>query len=215
MSKLHVLGLGLAAGALTFAVNTGSAQAQSKCTGVSNVVTSFWSQFGERVKAKGCKSAEECMANTQRKEEILRELVAWWNQQAQGSWATIGPRALGLKGESHDGNVVLGTSRLFHHRETPAVEADWVSICVTKQGGGGAKISLSSYNGTTNNCTSAEPVSFDKGDRDNTKKGTVLSSGVRGNSIYVKVDAEGTQKFDYKFTAQAGTGRPPSAGSCR
>lgn len=210
MTSLRARSLALGLSAISLAVLAPApAEAQSRCNSVSNVVTAIWAKFGERIRAKGCKTNEECLANAQKKEELVREMIAFWNQQAQGSWATIGPRPLTLTNGNHDGNVVLGTSRLFVYQAGAVADGDWIDLVITKQGGGGAKITAATYDGAS--CSPVE-VTFAKTDRANTQK-RLLLSGVKGKAVFVKVDADGTQSFDYKFTANLGSGRPPSAGA--
>jgi hypothetical protein len=173
-----------------------TAQAQSNCNSAASVVSSMWTRFGDRIKAKQCKDAEECLSNAQKKEELIREMIAFWNEQAQGSWATLGPRPLVVGGGYNDGKVVMGTSRLFVY-QTGVAEGDTVEIKITKQGGGGGKVSLAHFDGKV--CSQGTDVSFAKGDKDGTVK-TLKLTGAKGKIPYVKVDADGTQSFDYKFT---------------
>lgn len=182
------LGLALAAPA--------PAQAQSNCNSVGNVVSAIWARFGERIKAKSCKDAEECLANAQKKEDLVKEMIAFWNEQAQGSWATVGPRPLVVNGGFNDGKVVLGTSRLFIS-QLP-VDGNTTEIKITKQNGGGAKVSLAFFDGKA--CSQGTDVTFAKGDKDGTVKSLRLS-GTLAKVVYVKVDADGSQSFDYKFEA--------------
>jgi hypothetical protein len=197
MSSLRNRSLLVAAVAtLGLTVLAPAAQAQSNCNSIGNVVTQIWAKFGERMKAKGCKDAEECLANAQKKEDLVKEMIAFWNQQAQGSWATIGPRPLIVAGGYNDGKVVLGTSRMFV-TQLP-VDDNSVELKITKQGGGGAKVTIAHFDGRA--CSQGTDVTFAKGDRDGTVKPLKLT-GTQGKLVFVKVDADGTQSFDYKFTA--------------
>lgn len=171
------------------------ARAQSACNSGAKVLEAIWGRWGERIKAKSCKSSEECLANTAKKEELVREMVAFWNEQAQGSWATIGPRPLLQGGPRNDGKVLAGGARLFVSQAP--LDADAWEIVVTKEGGGAAEVTFSVSDGKT--CLPGKSVSFDKGDKAGTKKKMTVekASGMLG---VVKVDAKGSNAFDYEFT---------------
>jgi hypothetical protein len=194
MNRLAVSALTVVAFSFVAAVG-GEAKAQSACNSGSKVITAIWAQWGERIKAKQCKSSEECLANTQKKEELFREMITFWNQQAQGSWATIGPRPLLVAGAKNDGKVLAGGSRLFVS-QTP-LESDTWEVIVTKEGNGAAEVTVSSSDGV--GCTQGPSVTFAKSDKNGTKKRLTLT-GANGRIGVVKVDARGTDAFDYEFT---------------
>ena len=129
-------------------------------------------------------------------EATIREAISFWNEQAAGGWATIGPRPLLADGSWNDGKVILGGERLFISR-APS-EDDELKISVTKEAGGGADVMISTFDGTT--CALGQKVSFEKND----KKGLVKNltvKGAKGKIVIVKVNADGIQAFDYKFRA--------------
>jgi len=173
------------------------AGAQSACNSGAKVLEAIWGRWGERIKAKACKSSEECLANNQKKEELVREMIAFWNEQSQGSWATIGPRPLLADGALNDGKVLAGGGRLFVSQAP--LDADRWEIVVTKQGGGAADVSFSTSDGKS--CLPQRTVAFDKDDKPGTKK-TLSVDKATGMLGVVKVDARGSNAFDYKFTFQ-------------
>ncbi len=194
---MHVIRRSFAA-ALCFSLVagvSGTVHAQSACNSGSRVLSAIWSQWGARIKAKQCKTSEECLANAQKKEDLYREMITFWNQQSQGSWATIGPRPLLVAGAKNDGKVLAGGSRLFVS-QTP-LEGDRWEVVVTKEGNGGADVTVSSSDGTS--CNVGAQVTFAKGDKVGTKKAMILTSA-NGQLGVVKVDAKGTDAFDYGFT---------------
>ncbi|MFO0665032.1 MAG: hypothetical protein U0174_13850 [Polyangiaceae bacterium] len=170
--------------------------AQSTCGSSAKVASAIWERVGSSIKAKGCKNVDECISKKDKWEATVREAIAFWNEQAQGSWATIGPRPLIADGNWNDGKVVLGGERLFISR-APS-EDDELKISVTKEGGGGAEVSISTFDGT--DCALGQKASFAKGDKKGTAK-TLTVKGARGKIIVVKVNADGSQAFDYKFRA--------------
>jgi len=181
----------LVASAATLAAPT-DANAQSQCNSAVKVLDAIWQRWGERIKAKKCGTSAECLANAQKKEELVREMIAFWNEQAQGSWATIGPRELSAV---NDGKVIAGTSRLFVSQSV--LDGDKYEIVVEKQGGGAADVTASLYDGKT--CIPMKSVSFDKDDKPGTKK-TIVVEKALGLEAMVKVDAKNTNAFDYRFT---------------
>lgn len=185
---------GLIAG--TMLLVSGQSHAQSTCGSSAKVASAIWEKVGASVKAKGCKNVDECMSKKDKWEQTIREAIAFWNEQSQGGWATIGPRPLLADGSWNDGKVVLGGERLFIS-QAPS-EDDELKISVTKEGGGGADVMISTFDGAT--CSLGDKVSFAKGD----KKGTVKALKVKaakGKVVIVKVNADGSQAFDYKFKA--------------
>lgn len=194
MNKQSLVLAGLVAGSMMMV--SGSSSAQSSCGSSAKVASAIWAKVGSSVKAKGCKNVTECMAKKDKWEETIKEAIAFWNEQAGGSWATIGPRPLLVDGAWNDGKVVLGGERLFISR-APS-DDDEFTISVTKEAGGGADVFLSTFDGT--DCALAQKVSFEKSDKKNTVK-TLRVKGAKGKIVIVKVDADGTQAFDYKFRA--------------
>jgi hypothetical protein len=174
-----------------------SADAQSACNSGAKVLDAIWGRWGERIKAKACKSSEECLANNQKKEELVREMIAFWNEQSQGSWATIGPRPLLSDGSLNDGKVIAGGARLFVSQAP--LDGDKWELVVTKQGGGAADVSVAWSDGKS--CSPQKTLAFDKDDKPGTKKSAVVDKGM-GMLGVVKVDARGTNAFDYKLTFQ-------------
>lgn len=181
---------------MTFALTVGGgASAQSSCNSGLKVLEAVWGRWGEQLKAKACKDSAECLGNTAKKEALVRDMVAFWNEQAGGSWATIGPRPLLAGGALNDGKVIAGGERLFIS-QVP-LDADKWEIAVTKEGGGAADVMFSVHDGKT--CIKGAEVSFSKSDKPGTKK-TLKIDKAMGQLGIVKVDAKGASSFDYKFT---------------
>jgi hypothetical protein len=173
----------------------GHAYAQSSCNSAAKVVQAIWDRWGDRIKAKQCKDSAECLASAEKKEALYKEMLSFWNEQSQGSWATIGPRPLLAGGTLNDGKVVAGGSRLFVSQAP--LDADRWEIVVTKQDGGAADVTVSLFDGAT--CLPQRTVSFDKDDKDGSRRVVSLERG-KGLLAVVKVDAKKTNSFDYKFT---------------
>lgn len=188
------LAAALAAASIT---GTQAAQAQSTCNSGTKVLSSIWSQWGERVKAQKCKDSGECLDNGAKKEDLIKEMISFWNAQAQGSWATIGPRAMQVGSGINDGKVIAGLARLWV-TQTP-FDSEHYLVRVTKQGNGAAKITASRFDGTS--CLAASSISFAKGDKDGTVK-TLRIDSAKGFLGTIQVDASGIDAFDYKFTVE-------------
>ena len=188
-----------AASVVALAVTTApTVHAQSACSGGSKVLAAIWEKWGENIKKKGCKSSEECLANAEKKENLAREMLQFWNEQAQNGWATIGPRQLVIGGGVNDGRVILGSSRLFVSHQV-LDSADYEAT-ITKEGDGAAEVTLSLSDGT--NCLQGNSVSFAKADKPGTKK-VLRVRNATGLLAVVKVDAKGGA-FDYRFTFTKG-----------
>lgn len=188
------LAAALAAASLT---GTHAAEAQSTCNSGTKVLSAIWGQWGDRIKAQNCKTSADCLDNTAKKEDLIKEMITFWNAQSQGSWATIGPRPMQVGSGMNDGKVIAGLARLWV-TQTP-FENEHYLVRVTKQGGGGAKISASRFDGSS--CLAASTVTFSKGDKDGTIK-TLKIDGAKGYLGTVEVNADGIGAFDYKFTVE-------------
>jgi hypothetical protein len=184
----------LAAASLT---GTHAAQAQSTCNSATKVLSSIWGQWGDRVTAAKCKDSNECLDNVAKNEALIKEMISFWNAQAQGSWATIGPRPMQVDSGINDGKVIVGLARLWV-TQTPFAHEHYL-VKITKQGGGAAKISASRFDGSS--CLASSSVSFAKGDKDGTVK-TLKIDTAKGYLGTVVVDANGIDAFDYKFTVE-------------
>ncbi len=171
-------------------------EAQSSCGSGAKVASAIWDKVGASVKAKGCKNVSECMEKKDKWEATVREAISFWNEQAAGGWATIGPRPLLVDGSWNDGKVILGGERLFISR-APS-DDDEVKISVTKEGGGGADVIISTFDGST--CAQGQKASFEKKDKNGTVKNLTVKNA-KGKIVIVKVNADGVQAFDYKFRA--------------
>jgi hypothetical protein len=173
------------------------AEAQSTCNSGTKVLSAIWSQWGARIKAADCKTSTDCLDNVQKKEDLIKEMLTFWNAQAQGSWATIGPRPMLVGSGINDGKVIAGLARLWV-TQTPFDNEHYL-VRITKQGGGGAKITASRFDGSS--CLEASSVSFAKGDKDGTTK-TLKIDGAKGYLGTVEVNADKLEAFDYKFTVE-------------
>jgi hypothetical protein len=189
----HIISLLAAASITAIALPS---EAQSSCGSAATVAKAIWDKVGASVKAKGCKNVDECMAKKDKWEATVREAIAFWNEQAGGGWATIGPRPLLTDGSLNDGKVILGGERLFISRAP--LEDDSLSISIVKEGGGGADVTISTFDGS--NCVPSSKVSFEKNDKKGTNK-SLKVTGAKGKLVVVKVNADNIDAFDYKFKA--------------
>lgn len=173
------------------------AEAQSTCNSGTKVLSAIWSQWGERIKSQNCKDSTECFDNAAKKENLIKEMITFWNAQSQGSWATIGPRPMQVGAGINDGKVIVGGARLWV-TQAP-FEHEHYQVRVTKQGGGAAKITASRFDGKS--CLAASSVSFDKDDPAGKVKVLRIDTA-KGFLGTVQVDASGIGAFDYKFTVE-------------
>ncbi len=109
---------------MTFALTVGGgASAPSSCNSGLKVLEAVWGRWSEQLKAKACKDSAECLGNTAKKEALVRDMVAFWNEQAGGSWATIGPRPLLAGGALNDGKVIAGGAPEVSKRAKEAIKS--------------------------------------------------------------------------------------------
>jgi hypothetical protein len=173
------------------------AHAQSKCNSASKVTSAIWSKYGEELKKAGCKKGgEKCS----KMEAVVREMVSFWNQQAENGWATIGPREIVFEGKL-DGKIVAGGERVFVTK-LPLVDADTVTVEVKKEGGKAPAIVSISLVDEQGRCVEGSEVDFDGGSgRDTVKRLSI--SGARDRLVVIKIDAKQGKAFDYELTVRA------------
>lgn len=175
---------------------SGDAHAQSKCTSASKVATAIWDKYGAALKKAGCKKGGDQCAKA---EQVVRDMVAFWNEQVGGSWATIGPREILFEGKL-DGKVVAGGERLFITK-MPLEDADEVTVTIKKEGGKApATVSLSAV-ADDGKCIEGTDASFAEGDKDGQTR-TIKMHGLRGRLVVIKVDAQKGKAFDYELTVR-------------
>ncbi|MBL8740033.1 MAG: hypothetical protein JNK04_03030, partial [Myxococcales bacterium] len=169
------------AGALTTAT---PAHAQSACTSGSKVTAAIWEKYGESLKKVGCtKGGDKCA----KMEQVVKDMIAFWNQQVGGSWATIGPREIAFEGKL-DGKILAGGERLFVTK-LPVTDADEVTVTVKKEGGKApAKVRISLID-ESQKCIEGNEVKFADTDKDGTQRSMSLT-GVRDRLVIIKVDAD-------------------------
>ncbi|MEZ4221741.1 MAG: hypothetical protein R3B13_12490 [Polyangiaceae bacterium] len=183
------------------ASHSAPAEAQSRCTSGTRVVSDLAANYSEQLAKWGCKGAKDpaaCLEKAKKVEEVIRASIKKWNELAGNSWATIGPRELVFQGKM-DGKVVLGSERLFVTK-APVFEGDSVRVEVLKEGGkADTRVTLAMFD-ESGKCLEGDEVVFGGKDKKGTKRNLKLS-GISGKYLAVKVNAKGGKAFDYELRA--------------
>ena len=121
-SFIHILPALLVSASVAAVALPGEAQAAAPCgSSATTIAADTWHEFHDEAIALGCAvgvyfgsaSYTACYDNLTYFAELSESLVAWWNDMANNSWATIGPRQLQwsgvMNGTLHSG----AASRLF------------------------------------------------------------------------------------------------------
>lgn len=192
----------------TTALAMPSPAAAGPCDSAATVAADTWQKFGTVAIAIGCgvgtivaeMDFSKCYASGQQYSALTLSMVGWWNQMADNSWATIGPRILEVGAEPESGTLRLGGTRIFC---TPLpVAHDAIKIRVTKDGGK-AKTGVDIC--TMDKSGSASKVfeyTWAKGSDNvgDTESRTV--NGAKDQILCVKLDNESaTKDFSYKISA--------------
>jgi hypothetical protein len=198
--SLSLFAFGLALSALAF--TTDDAHAQSSCGLWGKVTKDIWDHWGGQIKALGCKDQAECLAKADKKAQLVKDIIAFVNKEAQGSWATIGPRPF-MFGTKLDGKIQLAGERLFIS-SGPVVDRSSFNLTVVKQGGkASGKVTVSVVN-PDNTCSPLPGAEATFTDDDKEQKKTLRITGIEGKQVVVKVDAQGsvTRSLDYYLVAE-------------
>jgi len=184
------------------ALVTDDARAQSTCGSAAKVTKDIWDRWGAQIKALGCKDQADCLAKKDKKETLVKDIIAFINKEAQGSWATIGPRPF-MFGTKLDGKILAGGERTFI-TSGPVVDRSYFNLSIVKQGGKSSGTVTVSVINADNTCSPLPggDVTFSEDDKE--QKRTVRVTGVEGKQVVVKVDSKGglTKSFDYYLVAE-------------
>jgi hypothetical protein len=131
----------LTAGAVALAVALAvPSEAEAACgSSAATIAADTWTEFHEEAIALGCAVAGPiagvdfslCYSSVSDFEDLVLSMLAWWNDMADGGWATIGPRPLEWDELMH--GRVYSTDRIFCST-TPSDQAE-VDITIEKLDG--------------------------------------------------------------------------------
>lgn len=198
-TKLPFGMLALTASILTLSPRVSAA---NTCGSWAKITKDVWDYWGARIKASGCKDQAECLAKQDKREALVKEIIAFVNKESQGSWATFGPRPL-LMDSKMDGKIVAGGERLFLS-QGPMVDRDELTLQVVKEGGkASAKVTVSIIN-PDNTCSEVTDSEIVFSGDDKRQEKSVRVKGLNGKQLVIKVDAKGgaTKAFDYYVVAK-------------
>jgi hypothetical protein len=221
---LAVLLLGVAAVALSASAHAAS------CDSAASVAIDLWDEYGKFAKRAGCSVASTatvaassvvgggskqvyraCLADTEAREKLVRQMVATWNRLAANRWATVGPRQLPL-GTAQQGTLVGPGTRMFL---TPApLHVDAIDVALTKQAfRGPAEVTVCSY---APGGIKARRWNFtiESGGRNTGRTWLRRIVGVEGQLVSVHIVGQSAAKrLKYRLNVAAAVTRIRSAGS--
>ena len=130
-----LLGSGVAAAPLSSAHAGG-------CESGTKIAADIWAKYDIVVKSLGCAIVtavsegsvppNACLDAADKVEKVADQMIKFWNNAAQNSWARLGPRHIGF-GETLDGKLVSTGGRLFIG-DKPSSHAE-VEVTIEKRDG--------------------------------------------------------------------------------
>ncbi|MDC0673416.1 hypothetical protein [Nannocystis radixulma] len=96
-------------------------QAEAACgSSAATVAADVWEEFHDEALMLGCAVGavlanadfDDCYGSVSFYSDIFTNMISWWNDMANNSWATIGPRQLQWTGVMN-GTLQLGGGRVF------------------------------------------------------------------------------------------------------
>lgn len=180
------------------------------CGSAAKVVSDLWKEYGEQAKLLGCTGAQavlategvavdvqKCIEQADKADEMLQRMISFWNDNANNSWATIGPRRLAFR-KSQKGTLRGTFGRIFIS-PVPMAE-DEITVRVRKRGGKG-KASVTVCKVDTNGRThKLWDTIFEPGKNNIGEKQTRMLRGVRGHLLQIHLDGKSLAKaFEYSL----------------
>ena len=179
------------------------------CTSAAKVFSDIWDKYGVYAVAAGCAAGSAaaggltfttCFTNANTYAAITEQMVTFWNDSANNSWSTIGPRRLEFN-KTLTGTIVGPTERLFV-TETP-VDKDSVTITVKKTDGKQENNITICKIDQTNKCTVVGTYTFANGDSNIGKEYTKTITGTRGYLIVVHTAAAKANLNEFHYSIKA------------
>ena len=180
------------------------------CESTSSVITDLWKQYGELAKKVGCTAAGiatsnpaivvECVEKLNKAEEVLKNMISYWNKMAGNSWAKLGHRSLTV-GSSETGTIVGPGDRTFM---TPVpLSYDTVKLTLEETDGKGETYVEVCLNNGSGKCTKVKSTTFneDKAGKSGHGKIEVNIDNAKGKYLVVLLNGKSvTNKFEYKIS---------------
>ncbi|MDQ4075329.1 MAG: RICIN domain-containing protein [Chloroflexota bacterium] len=144
---------------------------------------------------------QKCLEKANKADEMLQRMISFWNDNANNTWATIGPRRLEF-GENQRGRL-LGTGGRIFISPVPMPE-DEVTVRVHKRGGKGkASVTVCKVD-SDGRARELRDTIFEPGDDNIGESQSKTLRGVRGHLLQIHLDGKSvTRAFEYSL--QVGT----------
>jgi len=190
---------------------TASAFPQDKCRSAAQVFGDVYEKWGAVIIATGCVASVnvgtggvampltlQCISNAQKYAEAAELMVKFFNEQANNSRWTIGPRKIEW-GKPQSGSVVSTFSRVFI--SAAPVDKDSITVKVKKIDGKAQADIIICKVDEKGNFVKLAQFEFGKGDNNEGLEITKTVSGVKGHLVQVRIDADSVvNKFEYRLT---------------
>lgn len=169
--------------------------------GGDNIAATILKNHQDKLRNLGCKGDEDCIKDREKKAELVKEGIKFWNSMVGNTWAAIGPRELEFTAELK-GTVVNPGERKFI-TAMPIIDFDNASLVINKQGGKAETAIQISRLDARGTCSVVATETVSAGDGAYSK--TVALTAVRGSVLIVRLTPKGLgRKLEYTLKA---TGR--------
>ena len=204
MLKKTLVALFTAAGLVMAAASTAPvalADTGASCGSAAKVSSDIFKELDKLLKTSICKSFVACSAAAE-VAKLSSQLVSFWNQAANNSWATIGPRRLDAN-TFLTGRLVSTGGRLFV-APTPA-RSDSITVTIDEldgKGKTGVAICLTSKSGNTRKVKEMNFNLDNDAKKNEHEKRTFTVTGAAGSILSVHLDGKSVgNTFQYKLRA--------------
>jgi hypothetical protein len=161
------------------------------------------------VVSEGAIPPNHCLRVVRFARNVRQEMIRFWNAQANGGWATIGPRPLEFNG-SFDGRIVSRGTRMFITQVS--VDENQVEILITKRGGRNpTNVTICLFDpeeGGRNTLVHSFQIPAGKGNRGRTWTYVVDDTFGRFMSVLLTGLAVDPRTLDYTLEARTSGGAP-------
>jgi hypothetical protein len=183
------------------------------CGSATKVINDLWEEYDEQAKVLGCTVAsivgehfgavievQKCLEAANKVDEMLQNMISFWNDSANDSWAKIGPRRLDF-GERKKGTLVGTFERIFIS-PMPMVK-DKVTVQVRKRDGKGkASVTVCKVDAKGRTHELWDTL-FEPGKNNIGREKTKTLTGVGGNFLQIHLDGKSvSREFAYSLKVE-------------
>lgn len=183
---------------------------EDKCRSAVQVFGDIYEKWGAVIIATGCVAAVNvgtggvamastltCVKNATKYAEATEQMVKFFNERANNSRWTIGPRRIEW-GKVQTGTVISTASRVFI--SAAPVDKDSITVKVKKNDGKAQADIIICKVDEKGRFVKLAQVEFAEGDANVGQEITKTVSGVQGHLVQVRIDADSAvRKFEYQL----------------